>query len=76
MWINSEGLFFCVHLFTYFLYWKNQKAYRRKTDSKNNSVSFSAEADAGRRDDSSTGVMLMCDPFLKLSIPQVVLIIK
>ena len=76
--INSEGQFFCVHLFTYFFYWKKKKTttYKRKTDTKNNYVSFNAQVDVGRRNDIATGFMLIYDQLLKLSIPQVVLILK
>ena len=50
--------------------------YKRKTDTKNNYVSFNAQVDVGRQNDIATRFMLIYDQLLKLSTPQVVLILK
>lgn len=62
-----------IYLLTSFI---EKKKILQKEDSKNNTVSFNAQVDIGRQEDIATGVMLIYDPFLKLSIPQVVLTIK
>ena len=66
-----------IYLLTFFIERKKKTTtYKRKTDTKNNYVSFNAQVDVGRQNDIATGFMLIYGQLLKLSIPQVVLILK